>query len=63
MALINHRYPHAGPLAELAWTWRGNLSFYDALYVALAVRLGVPLVTGDARLSAAPGLSCAVELV
>lgn len=45
------------------WTWRENLSFYDALYVALAVQLGVPLVTGDARLSRAPGVACAVELV
>ena len=61
--LIDHRYPHAGPLAELAWTWRGNLSFYDALYVALAVHLDVPLMTCDAQLSNAPGLPCAVELV
>jgi predicted nucleic acid-binding protein len=61
--LIEHRYPHAGPLAELAWTWRANVSFYDALYVALAVRLGVPLVTADARLSRAPDLGCPVEVV
>lgn len=61
--LIDHRYPHAGPLTELAWRWRENLSFYDALYVALAVRLGVPLVTGDIQLSKAPRLACAVELV
>lgn len=61
--LIEHRYPHAGPLAELAWTWRANVSFYDALYVALAVRLGVPLITADARLSRAPGLACQVEVV
>ncbi|HET8971283.1 MAG TPA: type II toxin-antitoxin system VapC family toxin [Candidatus Nanopelagicales bacterium] len=61
--LIEHRYPHAGPLAELAWTWRANVSFYDALYVALAVRLDVPLVTADARLSRAPGLPCQVEVV
>ncbi len=61
--LIDHRYPHAGPLAQLAWTWRENLSFYDALYVALAVRLGAPLLTGDTRLSKAAGLLCAVELV
>ncbi|MGI8523964.1 MAG: type II toxin-antitoxin system VapC family toxin [Nocardioides sp.] len=61
--LIAHRYPHAGPLAELAWTWRANLGFYDALYVALAVRLGVPLITADARLSRAPDLGCQVEVV
>ncbi len=80
--------PHVGALAELAWIWRNNLSFYDlsfydlsfydlsfydlsfydlsfydALYVALAVRVDVPLVTGDRRLSRAPGLLCAIELV
>lgn len=61
--LIEHRYPHAGALAELAWTWRANLSFYDALYVALAVQLGVPLLTADAKLSRTPALSCEVEVV
>jgi predicted nucleic acid-binding protein len=61
--LINHRYPHAGPLAEQAWTLRGNLSFYDALYVALAGRLDIPLITSDARLNRAPGLPCRVELI
>lgn len=61
--LIEHRYPHAGPLTELAWSWRANVSFYDALYLALAVRLGAPLVTADVRLSRAPDLGCQVELV
>ena len=62
-ALVDHRYPHVGPLAELAWSWRHNLSFYDSLYVALAVLLDLPLITGDVRLSRAPDLSCAIELV
>ncbi len=62
-AVIDYRYPHTGPLADLAWSWRDNLSFYDALYVALAIRLDVPLVTGDERLSKAPGLPCFVELI
>ncbi len=61
--LIEHRHPHAGPLAELAWTWRGNVSFYDGLHVALAVRLGVPLITADSRLSRAPSLACQMEVV
>lgn len=61
--LVDHRYPHAGPLAQLAWSLRQNLSFYDALYVALAFSLELPLLTGDARLGRAPGLPCAVELV
>ncbi|MDA8044570.1 MAG: type II toxin-antitoxin system VapC family toxin [Actinomycetota bacterium] len=62
-SIIDHRYPHAGPLAELAWTWRDHMSFYDALYVALAVRLGVPLITADAKLPRAPELACAIEAV
>lgn len=61
--LVDHRYPHVGPLGELAWTWRHNLSFYDALYVALAALLDLPLITADVRLSRAPSLPCAVELV
>lgn len=60
-ALVQQRYPHAGPLAELAWKYRDNLSFYDALYVALAAHLGVPLLTADVRLGKAA--QCAVELV
>ena len=62
-ALIEHRYAHAGPLAELAWRWRENLSYYDALYVALAASLGAPLITADARLCRAPGIACESELV
>ncbi len=61
--LIDHRYPHVGPLTELAWALRHNLSFYDALYVALADLLDLPLITGDVRLSRAPTLPCAIELV
>lgn len=61
--LIEHRYPHAGPLVELAWTLRANVSFYDGLYVALAVRLDVPLVSADAKLGNAPGVTCRFELV
>ncbi len=61
--LVDHRYTHVGPLAEMAWMWRHNLSFYDALYVALAALLDLPLITGDVRLSRAPDLACAVELI
>jgi predicted nucleic acid-binding protein len=62
-ALVDHRYPHVGPLGQLAWRWRHNLSFYDAVYVALAVLLDLPLLTADLPLSRAPGLPCVVELV
>jgi predicted nucleic acid-binding protein len=61
--LVDHRYPSAGPLAEVAWALRDNLTFYDGLYVALAARLGAPLLTCDGRLGRAPGLPCRVELV
>jgi hypothetical protein len=44
-----------------AWTWRHNLTFYDALYVA--VFLDLPLLTADVRLSGAPGLPCTIGLV
>jgi predicted nucleic acid-binding protein len=46
-----------------AWELRLNLSAYDALYVALAEQLQVPLLTADARLARAPGLRCCVELI
>lgn len=61
--LIEYRYPHSAPLMELAWTWRANVSFYDALYIALAVGLDVPLITADARLTRAPSLACEIEVV
>lgn len=61
--LIDHRYPHAGALAQRAWTLRHNLTFYDALYVALASYLSLPLLTSDGRLGRAPGLPCQIEVV
>ena len=60
--LIAERFPH-GPLSGAAWGLWPNLTYYDALYVALAARLGVPLLTADARLARAPGLPCAVEVI
>jgi predicted nucleic acid-binding protein len=62
-ALVHYRYPHTGPLARRAWNLRHNFSFYDGLYIALASYLDVPLLTADARLSKAPGLTCQTELV
>ncbi|NUT96058.1 MAG: type II toxin-antitoxin system VapC family toxin [Saccharothrix sp.] len=63
VGLIDHRYLHAGPLAERAWAMRDTVRFYDGLYVALASILDVPLLTTDVKLSKAPGLTCEVELV
>lgn len=61
--MIDHRYPHAGRLAALAWDLRHTITFFDALYVALAAVLDVPLLTADVRFSKAPGLSCRVILI
>jgi len=50
---IHHRHPHHGPLAARAWQLRHNLTFYDALYLALAESLNSPLVTADTRIARA----------
>ena len=57
-----HRHAHR-PLLSRIWALRGNLSPYDAAYVALAGVLDVPLVTTDRRLADAPNLPCTVELI
>ncbi|QIK62134.1 type II toxin-antitoxin system VapC family toxin [Leucobacter viscericola] len=57
------RYFDHQVLAERVWQLRGNLSAYDASYVALAEALGWQLVTTDARLANAPGHSASVLLV
>ena len=56
------RFP-AENLRQRIWGLRHNLSAYDATYVALAETLGVDLLTTDARLAAAPGVECQIELV
>lgn len=61
--LIDHRHDHRGRLAEQAWSLRENLTFYDALYVALAHALGATLVTADARIAAPPLQPCPIEVV
>lgn len=43
-------------LAETVWSLRENVSIGDAAYVALARRMGWPLLTVDDRLRRAPGL-------
>lgn len=56
------RYEHVGLLLR-AWAFRENLTFYDALYMALAEALEAPLVTLDSRLAGAPGTSAIVEVI
>ena len=51
------------PLVERMWRLRGNLTAYDAAYVAAAELLSCPLVTGDGRLAKASGVRCEVRVV
>jgi predicted nucleic acid-binding protein len=50
-------------LMHYAWSLRDNLSFYDALYVALAEMLGQPLLTFDARIARASGVRAEIEVL
>ncbi|MCP9900679.1 type II toxin-antitoxin system VapC family toxin [Cyanobium sp. Cruz CV13-4-11] len=45
------------------WGLRGNLTAYDASYVALAESLACPLLSADRRLARAAGPLCAIHLV
>jgi predicted nucleic acid-binding protein len=57
------RFP-ADRLRGRMWSLRHNLSGYDATYVALTEAVGASsLLTTDARLAAAPGIRCLVEVV
>lgn len=56
------RYPHDILLPRI-WALRGNLTAYDAAYVALAEVLDAPLLTRDRRIAAATGHRAHVELV
>lgn len=49
-------------LVHVAWSLRDSISFYDALYVALALMLEEPLLTLDARLARA-GLDAEIEVL
>lgn len=56
------RYP-ALPLVRRVFELRDNVTAYDAVYVALAERLGCVLLTADRRLAVAPGIRCGVEVL
>jgi predicted nucleic acid-binding protein len=53
----------AAQLVDRMWELRGNLTAYDAAYVAAAETLDCPLVTGDARLAKANGIRCEVRVL
>ena len=52
-------FPFA-PFAERVWELRGNVTSYDAWYVALAEALGCGLVTLDTKLARATGPRCEI---
>ncbi|HWJ43450.1 MAG TPA: type II toxin-antitoxin system VapC family toxin [Solirubrobacterales bacterium] len=49
-------------LIQVAWDLRDNFTFYDGLYVALALMLGETLITFDARM-ARSGLDLPIEVL
>ena len=56
------RYPH-DVLLPRVWELRKNLTAYDAVYVALAEALEMPLVTCDANIAGAPGHRARVDVI
>lgn len=55
------RYSHT-PLLPRIWDLRGNLTAFDAAYVALAEALEAPLLTADAALARANGHRATIEV-
>jgi predicted nucleic acid-binding protein len=49
-------------LVPRIWELRGSITPYDAAYVALAERLGVPLATTDAKLGGSNGHDAEIEV-
>ncbi|QLH23783.1 type II toxin-antitoxin system VapC family toxin [Streptomyces sp. Rer75] len=45
------------------WELRGNVSGYDAAYIAAAEAYRAPLITGDARLSRCTVARCVIEVI
>jgi predicted nucleic acid-binding protein len=56
------RYPH-DVLLPRVWQLRRNLSSYDAVYVALAEALEIPLLTCDTNIAGAPGHRARVDVI
>ena len=50
-------------LVDRIWQPRGNLTAYDAAYVAAAEALECPLVTGDGRLAKVTGTHCEIRVI
>lgn len=50
-------------LLDRMWQLRGNVTAYDAAYVAAAELMACPLVTSDDRLAKASGVRCEIRLL
>jgi predicted nucleic acid-binding protein len=50
-------------LVDRMWELRGNLTSYDAAYIAAAEALDCPLLTSDVRLAKLRGLRCEIRVV
>ena len=57
-----HRHAHLDLLTR-AWKLRGNVTAYDAMYVALAEALDAPLVTCDRPLASTSGHRARIEAI
>ena len=63
LATLGIRLHGSADLLGRVWQLRGNLTAYDATYVALAETLTCPLLTADRRLANAFGPRCPIQLV
>jgi predicted nucleic acid-binding protein len=50
-------------LVARMWELRGNITAYDAAYVATAELLDCPLLTGDRRLARCRGVRCEIRAI
>jgi len=56
------RFGHQ-PLLDRVWELRGSVRAWDGFYVALAEVLQATLLTSDARLAAASGPRCRIDVL
>lgn len=63
VAEIEPEIPPTRVLVERIWSLRGNLTTYDAAYVAAAEKYRCSLVTADAKLARASGITCSTIVI
>ena len=60
LAITRHGHE---PVLDRVLELRDAVSAYDGTYLALAELLGATMITGDRRLSRAPGVRCPVSVI